>query len=217
MQDTARARQNMVNCQILTNKLTDDRITEALLAVPRENFVPKGLEGVAYIDENIPLGDGRYLMEPMIFARLVQAAEIAGQDVVLDVACGSGYSTAVLARLAGAVVALEADEGAVAAAEQRLAHLAIDNAAVVAGELSAGYPDQGPFDVIIINGAVASLPAALPAQLADGGRLLVVERQGVTGCAVLYLKTGETVSRRELFDAQLPMLPGFEAAEAFVF
>ncbi|MDA1101069.1 MAG: protein-L-isoaspartate O-methyltransferase [Proteobacteria bacterium] len=217
MQDHTTARQNMVNNQLLTNKLTDDRIAQALLSVPRENFVPKSLRGVAYLDEDIPLDNGRYLMEPMIFARMLQSAAVGAGDVVLDVACANGYSTAVLARLAAAVVGLETAEETVAGAEAQLAALNIDNAAIVAGELADGRDDQGPYDVIFVNGAVEEVPAAYMRQLAEGGRLVVVERQGQVSRAVLYSKWDGLVSRRELFDAMIPILPGFQIAEAFQF
>jgi protein-L-isoaspartate(D-aspartate) O-methyltransferase len=217
MQDNATARQNMVNNQLLTNKLTDDRIAQALLSVPRENFVPKGLRGVAYLDEDIPLENGRYLMEPMIFARLLQFSAVGNDDVVLDVACANGYSTAVLAQLAAAVVGLEADEAAVRGAETQLAALNIDNAAVVAGELTDGCGDQGPYDVIFINGAVDKVPAAYVEQLAEGGRLVVVERRGQVSRAVLYSNRDGLLSRRELFDAMIPLLPGFQMPDVFQF
>ncbi|HJM93655.1 MAG: protein-L-isoaspartate O-methyltransferase [Alphaproteobacteria bacterium] len=217
MQDNANARLNMVNSQLLTNKLTDDRITQALLAVPRENFVPKALRGVAYIDEDIALGDGRYLMEPMAFARMLQAAEIAPSDVVLDVACAGGYSTTVLAQLASTVVGLEVDDVAVAAAEAQLAAMNVDNAAVVAGELREGCADQGPYDVIFVNGAVAEVPEAFAGQLAKGGRIVVVERQGPVSQAILYCNRDGLLSRRELFDVMIPVLPSFQMAEEFQF
>ena len=217
MPDSATARLNMVNNQLLTNKLTDDRITQALLSVPREDFVPKALRGVAYLDEDIPLGEGRYLMEPMAFARILQAAEVQATDVILDVACATGYSTAVLAQLAATVVGLEIDEGAVAAAEAQLASLQIDNAAVVVGTLADGCGEQGPYDVIFVNGAVAEVPAAYAGQLAEGGRMVVVERRGQSSRAVLYANRDGLVSRRELFDAMIPVLPGFHMAEAFQF
>jgi protein-L-isoaspartate(D-aspartate) O-methyltransferase len=217
MQDNANARLNMVNNQLLTNKLTDDRITQALLAVPRETFVPKALRGVAYLDEDIALGDGRYLMEPMAFARMLQAADIAPGDVVLDVACAGGYSTTVLAQLAGTVVGLEVDEAAVAAAEAHLADQNVDNAAVVAGELKEGCADQGPYDVIFVNGAVGEVPESFAGQLAEGGRIVVVERQGPSSRAMLYTNRDGLLSRRELFDVMIPVLPGFQVAEEFQF
>lgn len=217
MQDNATARLNMVNNQLLTNKLTDDRVTQALLSVPRENFVPKALRGVAYVDEDIALGGGRYLMEPMAFARLIQAANIGPDDVVLDIACGTGYSTAVLAQLAATVVGLEADEDAVAGAEAQLSALEVDNAAIVTGVLADGCAEQGPYDVIFVNGAVTTAPSAYTGQLTEGGRLVVVEREGQSSRAVIYANRKGLISRRELFDAMIPLLPGFQAVEAFQF
>jgi len=217
MQDNVTARRNMVNNQLMTNKLTDDRVAQALLSVPRENFVPKSLRGVAYLDEDIPLGNSRYLMEPMTFARMLQSAAIQSGDVVLDVACATGYSTAVLAQLASAVVGLETDAEAVAVAEVQLAALNVDNAAIIADELTDGCSAQGPYDVILVNGAVEEVPKAYLAQLTEGGRMVVVERQGQASRAVLYSNRGGLLSRRELFDAMIPVLPGFQKAEAFQF
>ncbi len=211
------ARINMVNNQLLTNKLRDDRIAQALLSVPRENFVPKTLRGVAYLDEDIALGSERILMEPMAFARILQAAEIASTDIVLDIACATGYSTAVLAQLAATVVGLETDEAAVAVAEEQLAALQIDNAAIVVGDLTAGCEEQGPYDCILVNGAVEVLPAAYASQLAEGGRLVIIERKGPLSQAVLYANRGGLVSRRELFDAMAPVLSGFQVANSFQF
>jgi len=217
MQDSADRRQNMVNSQVLTNKVTDPALTAALLAVPRERFVPRALRGVAYVDEDIQVAEGRHLMEPMVFARLVQAAGIGASDVVLAVACYPGYSAAVLAQLAGTVVGLEDSAERVSATEERLAAEDIDNAVLVEGELAAGYEAQAPYDVVFVNGAEATLPPALGEQLGEGGRLVTVERQGSVGRAVLYQKTGGLIGRRELFDAQLPILPGFEAPTGFSF
>ncbi len=217
MSDHSTARLNMVNNQLLTNKLTDDRVAQALLSVPRENFVPKALRGVAYLDEDIPLGEGRYLMEPMAFARILQAAEVRPADIVLDVACGMGYSTAVLAQLAATVVGLEVDDAHVAAAEAQLAQLQVDNAAVVSGALAEGCAEQGPYDVIFVNGAVEQVPDAYGEQLAEGGRMVLVERHELSSQAVLYSKRDGLISRRELFDAMIPILPGFQMVQTFRF
>lgn len=211
------ARINMVKNQLLTNKLTNEHIAGALLSVPREKFVPKSLQGVAYIDEGLDLGNDRILMEPMVFARILQAAEIDSTDVVLDVACAHGYSTAVLSKLAATVVGLETDKRTVSTAEAKLADLQINNAAVVEGALVAGFAEQGPYDCIFVNGAVEEVPEAYILQLDIGGRMVIVERKGQSSQAVLYINRGGLVSRRELFHAMVPVLPSFQLANLFQF
>lgn len=217
MDESLSQREAMVNGQIRPNRVVDERVTAALLAVPREPFVPKALRGVAYLDEEIAVAEHRYLMAPVAFARILQAAEIEADDVVLDIGCATGYSSAVIARLASAVVALESDRELAARANENLAALEIDNIAVVEGPLEAGYPKQGPYDVVFLGGSVERLPEALLEQLADGGRLLVVERRGGIGRAVRYGKFDGLVSALALFDAQVAPLPGFEVAPGFVF
>lgn len=217
MQDFASARRNMVNSQILTNKVTDERVSDALLHVPREDFVPRAMRAVAYVDEDIPVADGRYLMEPMIFARMLEVVDIEADDLVLDIGCGTGYSTAVIARLASSVVGLESDKDIAGKTDERLTALGVDNAAVITGELADGCASQGPFDVIFVNGAVEFVPDAWREQLADGGRMIVVERKGVVGQAVLYVRSGEVVSSRTVFDANLPLLPGMKREAQFSF
>lgn len=217
MQDTAARRVNMINSQILTNKVTDQAITDAILAVPRESFVPRNMRSVAYVDEDIEIADGRHLMEPMVFARLLQALAIKPGEVVLDIACGTGYSTAVLARLAGTVVGLENDEEMAAATNKQLSDMGVDNAIIVSGDLADGYAEQAPYDAIFFNGGVEAVPAKLMEQLAEGGRLIVVERMGPAGRAVIYQNHGDSVGRADLFDAMLPVLPGFEIETGFSF
>jgi protein-L-isoaspartate(D-aspartate) O-methyltransferase len=207
----------MINGQILPNKVTSEAVTEALMGIPREQFLPKALRGVAYLDADIALGEGRYLMEPVTFARLLQAAEIDNAEIVLDVGCASGYSSAVLSRLAGCVVALESDEAFVAQANRNLAALEIDNVAVVSGQLTAGYPGQAPYDVIFLNGSAETVPAALLEQLAEGGRMLLVRAGSGVGNATRTDKSGGVISERELFDANIAPLPGFQSAPGFVF
>ena len=207
----------MVDGQIRPNRVVDERIGEALMAVPRERFVPKALRSVAYVDEDVPLGRGRYLLEPRVFARMLQDAAIAAGDEVLDIGCATGYSTAVLARLATAVVAVESDQEMVGRAEQLLTELEVDNAAVVHGALADGYDAQAPYDVIFVNGATERPLEALQAQLAEGGRMVALERVGNVGQAVLYRRHGDVVGRRVLFDAQVPVLPGFEREAKFAF
>lgn len=217
MSDSLKRREAMLEGQIRPNRVTDERVCAALQAVPREPFLPHQLRGVAYLDEDIPIGGNRYLMEPVVFARLLQAADIDGEDAVLDIGCGSGYSSAVLSHLASAVVALESDPALIERANANLAELGIDNVAVIEGPLHEGCPKQGPFDVIFLNGAVEELPKALFDQLGDGGRLLVVERRRGVGKATRYLKIDGIIGATELFDAQVPALPGFETVPGFVF
>jgi protein-L-isoaspartate(D-aspartate) O-methyltransferase len=210
-------RLTMVNGQIRPNNVTDERIAEALLAVPRELFVPKALRSVAYVDEDLPVGGGRHLMEPRVFARMLQAAQIEPHHVVLDVGCATGYSTAVLARLAGSVVAIESDETLAGWANALINELSIDNAVVVVDPLNDGYPEQAPYDVILLNGAVDLVPPTLSEQLAENGRMVLVLRRNGVGKACLYRRDSGVVAGRELFDAQVMPLPGFEKPAGFQF
>jgi protein-L-isoaspartate(D-aspartate) O-methyltransferase len=216
--DYTAARQNMVESQVRPNRVTDTRIVMAMLDLPRENFVPKPLRGVAYVDEDIHIGDGRYLMEPMVLARLVQAAAIGPEDVVLEIGTATGYGAAVMARLAGTVVALESDEALAKRAAKTLADLGADNVAVVDGPLTLGYSRQAPYDVIVLGGGVEQIPRELADQLAEGGRLVaVVVPRGEAGRAVLATRIAGTVSMRTIFDASSPILPGFTDEPGFVF
>ena len=156
-------------------------------------------------------------MEPSPFARLVQLADIRPGDFVLDVGAGTGYSAAVLSRIAGAVVALESDAALAQQAQATLSRLGYDTVAVVEGELAAGYPDQGPYDVIVVEGAVDRVPESLFAQLRDEGRMVVVEGHGNTGVARLYVKQGAAISSRRGFNAAVKPLPGFHTEPAFEF
>lgn len=218
MVDYAAARLNMVESQIRTNKVSNERILDAFQTVPRELFVPEALRGIAYVDECIPVGEGRYLMEPMVLARLLQAAVPQPQDLVLDIACGSGYSTAILAQLSATVVALERVTEMVERANQTLNDLGIDNAVVVEGDLQKGYAKQGPYDVILLSGGVAEVPREITDQLADGGRLVaVIVGDGRLGRATLMQRSGSVVSGRVVFDATIPLLPGFAREPGFVF
>jgi len=215
--DYAEARLNMVENQIRTNRVTDPLIFKAMGELPREAFVPGEKAGIAYIDEDIEIAPGRYLMEPMVLARLLQAAEITESDVVLDIGCGTGYASAVLSHMANTVVALESDAGLAAQATETLSALEIDTVAVVEGALSAGAPKQAPYDVIFIGGAVAEVPQAIAGQLAEGGRLVAVTNKKSIGTGALITNHRGILTRRDLFDAATPFLPGFEPAPEFVF
>lgn len=217
MEDFAVARDHMIDGQLKPNQVTNPRVLDALRAVPRELFVPRALRGVAYLDEDLEVAPGRFLMEPMVFSRLLQDVAITDSDVVLDVGCATGYSSAVMARLAAALVAVEEVPELAAQATKLLDQLECVNAAVVEGPLAGGVPDQGPYDVIFINGAVEDVPDTLTAQLAEGGRLACVYIDKGFGRASLFVKAGGAIGRRELFDAGVPMLPGFEKKRGFVF
>ncbi|MDE1152379.1 MAG: protein-L-isoaspartate O-methyltransferase [Micavibrio sp.] len=220
MQQTfEQARENMVESQLRPNKVTDAALLEALRNVPREKFVPRHLQGVAYVDEDVPLGNGRYLREPVIVARLIQEAGIRKNDIVLDIGCNTGYSTAIMGYLAGTVVGLEMDNTLAQEADKLLHDLDICNAVVVQQKtLTEGYAQQGPYDVILINGSVPAVPEGIKAQLAEGGRLVtVVSTHGHMGSAVLVTRMGGHFSTRVLFDAATPTLAGFEPNKSFVF
>ena len=220
MTDFEQSRRRMVDNQLRTNDVTDYRILDAMGDVPRESFLPGSKRVIAYIDEDLPIGgedSGRFLMKPHVFAKLIQLAEIRPDDVVLVIGAGSGYSTAVLSKLAASVVAVEEDADFVKAASEALLELGIENAAVVDGPLAAGYASEGPYDVIVIDGAVDELPDALLTQLKSGGRLVVIEGRGGAGVAKLYQASGSRVSSRFGFNASAAVLPGFEKAPEFVF
>jgi protein-L-isoaspartate(D-aspartate) O-methyltransferase len=212
------ARTNMVESQVRTNKVTDPALIEALQTVPRELFVPPPMRGIAYVDEDLDLGAGRCLMEPMVLARLLQSALPTADDRALEVGCGTGYSVALLARLVRHAVGLESAAAHVRRARELLAELHCANAEIVEGPLPAGAPGHGPFDVILITGSVAAVPASLTGQLADRGRLVAVVRRGIgLGQATLTQRFGDVYSTRILFDAATPLLPEFEPQESFVF
>ena len=215
--DFAAARQNMVDCQILPNRVDDQRIVAALLKIPREKFVPDNLTGIAYVDETVPLGGQRYVMEAMVVARLLQTAALNAEDVALSIGCGTGYATAVLAQIVDTVVAVEPDKGLAQKANENLAAIGLDNVAVVEGKLEDGNIDQGPYNVIFFDGAVQTVPDAICDQLAEGGRLVAIVAGERVGTAYLYSRFGGVISKREVFDAGTPLLPGFRKQKSFVF
>lgn len=220
MTDFSQSRRKMVDNQLRTNDVTDHRILDAMELVPRERFVPASKRAVAYIDEDLPVGStdsGRVLMKPHVFGKLIQTAAIREDDVVLVVGAGTGYSAAVVSSLAASVVALEEDEDLAKVASELLVDLGIENAVVVEGALTAGYASEGPYDVIVVDGAVDVLPEALTAQLKSDGRLVVIEGRGGSGAARLYQKSGDAVAGRFVFNASTAILPGFARAEEFVF
>lgn len=216
--DFAAARANMVDCQLRTNKVKDARLIRAFETVPRELFVSETQRSIAYVDEDLQVGSGRYLIEPMVLARLLQAADITPEDLVLEVGGASGYGTAILSHLGATIVSLESDKDMAATAAEAQAEVGIDNVLMVEGPLDQGYGKQAPYNVIVINGAVGEIPEGIADQLAEGGRLVTVIREGAApGQAVLVQRYGANISSRVLFDAATPLLPEFERAPGFVF
>ena len=210
----------MVEGLVRPTHVTDPNLLEALHAVPREMFVPAAAAGVAYIDDGISVGNGRRLAEPLQLARLLQAAEITGRDKVLDIGCATGYSTAVLARLAGTVIGLESDADLAGRASQALAAAGV-TAGVVVGDLTAGLPGQAPYDAIVIAGAIAEVPEAILKQLVEGGRLVAIIIGGndvvKLDQARLFRRIGNTFPSVPLFETSGSILPGFEPKPRFIF
>ena len=218
MTDYARFRLNMVENQLRPNRVSDARVLEAMGEIAREVFVPKPLRGIAYADDDLPLQGDRFLIEPMVLGRLLQAAQVGPGDVLLVLGGGSGYCAAVAARLAATVFLLEPDADEARRIERTMDELGIDNVVVVASDTPAqGHPAEAPYDVILLAGRVPEVPPALQDQLGENGRLVALVEAGRIGQGVLVTRLGASLGRRVLFDASTPALPGFRRREAFVF
>lgn len=224
MQSSAKIRSNMCSGQLLTNNVRNERLLDAVRVVRREDFVPPLYAGSAYVDEEIPLAAGRYLLEPLAFCMLLELADVQPEERVLDIGCGLGYSSAILARLSKRVVALEEHMELANEARKRLTLHGASNLEVVTAPLMGGVPTQAPFDVIFIGGAVQTLPARLLEQLAEGGRLVTAEsvrlrpdsRSGL--CRTLKVSRHESLYSRILGkDISIPLFPGFEKRASFEF
>jgi protein-L-isoaspartate(D-aspartate) O-methyltransferase len=217
MMDYDSARRNMVESQIRTNKVTHTALLQALASVPRERFLPQERAFAAYVDDDIPVAPGRFLMEPMVFARLVQLGEPKPQDRALVVGSGTGYGVTVLARLVLSVLALESDPALAKRAAEQFGLLGVRGANQVTGPLVEGWRNGAPYDFILIEGGVEIVPQALFDQLADGGRLVAVVQEHRIGRASLFIKRDNVTSRRPYFDANVPALPEFRRPQGFVF
>ena len=223
MVDVAQQRVNMVESQVMTSDVTDRRILQAMREVPRERFVPAAYQALAYMDEAVPLTTAapgaarRWLIAPRVLAKLLQLAAIGAEDRVLDVGTGTGYSAAVLAAMAGSVVGLESDPALAKEAQANLAALDCTNTTIVEGELTAGCADESPYDAIVLEGSIVTVPEALLDQLKDGGRMVAVVRQGDgLGKATIWRRLGKSLDPWTAFDAAAPLLPGFEPSPEFV-
>lgn len=214
MPDFADRRLLMVDNQIRPADITGFPVIDAFLSVPREDFVPAASRELAYADTDLPLSAGRTVMDPRTLGKMIQELGVGPHDLVLDVGTGLGYAAALLGRLAEAVVALEEDSDLAAQAEAALAGVA-DNVIVVAGSLAEGAPKHGPYDAILLEGAVEHLPGAIEDQLKEGGRIACLFREDGVGVVRLGLKRGGRISWRYGFNAAAPVLPGFARAPEF--
>ena len=211
------ARRSMVDSQLRPNKVTDQALLDAMAVIPREQFVPDAFQAAADVDEDVPLGNGRFLLEPMVLGRLIQAAAPSRNDTFLDVGCATGYGAAVLSRLAASVIGLEIDGAMADRANSVLSTLGLANAMILQGPLEQGVPRQAPYNGIVVEGLADEVPPTLLGQLADGGRLVAVVRDRGVGRAMLFTRNGEIISTRMLFDASVSMLPGLQSQPGFVF
>lgn len=220
MKDFIKMRENMVDCQIHTNSVVNEGILEAFSTVPRELFVPEKLQHVSYTDENIDIGQGRYMLEPMVHAKMLQQVNLRSSDVVLDIGCGYGYSSAILSSLVTTVIAVENNKRHCEKAKRLWDKLSLSNIVLVEDSLKDGVPDHAPYSLIVINGAVSKVPQVLLDQLDLNGRLIAVvqEEDSVQGQVMLFMKDDQGhISSLNLFDAGVPLLEEFKAEPTFVF
>jgi protein-L-isoaspartate(D-aspartate) O-methyltransferase len=218
MTDYAAARLKMIESQLRPNRVTDERVIAAFMHLRRELFVPEPLRGVAYVDDDLPLGGGRFIMRPTVAARLLQAATVGATGTALVVGAGVGYEAALLAQLVRAVVALEENPELARIGRSALVDHRIASVSYVEAPLPLGHRQRSPYDLIVFGGAVAEIPGEIGAQLAEGGHIAVVLRQHeCVGRATLITRAGGMLASRVMFDAATPLLPSFVARPAFVF
>ncbi|NBT30691.1 MAG: protein-L-isoaspartate O-methyltransferase [Rhodobacteraceae bacterium] len=215
MADYSARRTTMVDTQVRPSDVTKFPIIDAMLSVPRERFVPVALREAAYIGENLELAPGRVILEPRTLAKLLDALDIQPTETVLDIGCGLGYSTAVLAKMAEFVVAVEDDAAIAEEAQTTLSETGVDNAAIMTGPLAEGSAKSGPYDVIILQGAVEEVPAAILSQLSEGGRIGCLMAEGALGVVRIGHRRNGQINWRFAFNANAPVLPGFAKKPAF--
>jgi protein-L-isoaspartate(D-aspartate) O-methyltransferase len=217
MFDTATARRLMVDGQVRTADVTDAALLDAMLTVPREQFLPRALAPLAYVDTDIQVGNGRALLRPMVLAKLLQAARIRAGERVLDIGCATGYSAALLARLGASVVGLEEDADLAKAAQAALAGIGVTNCEVVLGSLAAGWPAGAPYDLILLDGAAEIVPEALGGQLKPEGQLIGIGGRPPALKGMIYRFIEGRFVGLPIFDAAAGLLPGFRTPPRFVF
>ncbi len=215
MSEFASRRVIMVDTQVRPSDVTKFPIIDAMLTVPRETYVPGDRREAAYVGENLDIGGGRVVLEARTLAKMLDALDIQPTEMVLDLGCGLGYSAAVIARLADAVVAVEEDPALAAEAQRLLSDEGVDNAAVVTGPLAAGAPKHAPYDVITVQGGVDTVPEALLQQLKDGGRIAALFMNDGVGTAKIGYKIDGKMTWRSLFNAAAPVLDGFALPQGF--
>lgn len=215
MTDFTVRRRIMVDTQVRPSDVTKFPIIEAMLRVPREIFVPVAQREAAYCGDNVELGNGRVLLEPRTLAKMLDALDVSGDELVLDIGCGFGYSSAVVARMAQAVVAVEEDETMIGEAQELLSDIGADNVILHAGPLVDGAAEHGPYDVIVVQGGVGEVPKGIEDQLKDGGRIACILMTGALGAVSVGYKSGDVITWRFEFNAGAPVLSGFEKQHSF--
>ena len=215
------ARQKMVDGQVRPSDVTDSRIIDAMLAVPREAFVPQSQRALAYLDLDLDVSEGgpakRFLIKPLVISKMLQAADIKDTDNVLVAGCATGYTAALVAKLAGRVTATESDPALAAKAKDVMAQLGLGNVTFRAAAAAEGDSENAPYDVIVLDGATEITPDRLYRQLREGGRLVGVFAMTQPQRAVIVTRSHDDFGTRALFDASVPVLPGLERLPAFVF
>ncbi len=215
MIDFAARRRMMVDTQVRPSDVTKFPIIDAMLRVPREHFVPDDLVEAAYVGENLTLAPGRVMLDPRTLSKMLDALFLTGDDLVLDIATGSGYSSALLARMAQGVVAVEEDEGLISMAETALARTDAEAVVLHKGPLAEGAAAHAPYDAMLLQGGIGRFPDALVGQLREGGRVVALFMEGALGVVRQGRRQGNSIVWRDIFNAAAPVLPGFERATEF--
>mgnify|MGYP002633289348 CR=1 FL=1 len=205
----------MVDTQVRPSDVTKFPIIDAMLSIPREAFVPADRRETAYIGEVLDFGNGGIILDPRSFSKMLDALDIQPNELVLDLGCGLGYSSAVISRLAEAVIAVEEDAAFATLAQSLLVENGSDNVAVLGGDLTVTGAKHGPFDVITIQGGVEQIPQTILDQLKEGGRIAAIFMEGPLGVCRIGRKLNGDISWRYSFNASAPVLVGFTHPPAF--